>query len=125
MAKIRLEKDAPVMTKVCKGCGNTFETTAPRQWYCSEECRNKKQKARDKLKREQVLETRATLICFDGIFSGTKAICPVCGKEFVYTDRWVYKHKGLYCCSYTCMRKAEKSKKKKKEPSDEKWDGWV
>ena len=42
-------------------------------------------------------------------------ICPVCQKEFVTTDEWVYrcfsdtnKHQSVWFCSYGCKRKYEK-----------------
>ena len=39
---------------------------------------------------------------------GDIRICPVCGKEFLPTEEWVYKRAGKRLCSYTCMRKYDK-----------------
>ena len=49
--------------------------------------------------------------------------CAICGKDFIEAPLSVYKvkvnGKMLHCCSYTCMREAEKLKplrgKKKKD----------
>lgn len=38
----------------------------------------------------------------------TQLNCPICGKEFDYTEEWVYKKGPLRFCSWTCLRKDEK-----------------
>ena len=45
--------------------------------------------------------------------------CPICGKEFYITawDSWVYRIDHKYYCSWTCYRKAQKTKKVKKNES--------
>lgn len=46
--------------------------------------------------------------------------CPVCGKEFLMTEKWVYKFVGLkgekFClCSWKCFRVAEAMNESKKQ----------
>lgn len=40
--------------------------------------------------------------------------CKCCGKEFFPTAYHVYKKKGMYYCSWSCLRRAERSKPPKK-----------
>ena len=38
-------------------------------------------------------------------------ICPICGKKFYASMEWAYVHifkdQTLYCCTWTCLRKAQ------------------
>lgn len=38
---------------------------------------------------------------------GTERKCPVCGKEFYAIQEWAYRRKGVYFCSWGCLRKDE------------------
>ena len=45
--------------------------------------------------------------------------CPICGKTFLYNSQSVYKLPNresgmIYYCSYTCFRKEEKERERKK-----------
>lgn len=41
--------------------------------------------------------------------------CHICGKAFWATVEWSWKYNGAKLCSYSCMRKAEKQRVKRRE----------
>ena len=47
---------------------------------------------------------------------GYRHVCPICGREFWAMANWVYKvgyeHRPVYLCSWTCLQKKRKEKKK-------------
>ena len=43
----------------------------------------------------------------------TSRTCPICGKVFIPSHHWAYKHKGKYYCRYNCYSKAGGDEHKK------------
>ena len=46
-----------------------------------------------------------------------KQTCPVCGKEFWcdYPNQWIYKRKGSFICSWSCIREYDRKEAEKME----------
>lgn len=92
--------ERPVYEKVCKQCGKKFKTRTLSRVFCSENCGHKYeiQKHRecdDALRKTTVLDAQ-------GIRSGMRRICPVCGKEYTVDEAH-----GTWCyCSMFCVREA-------------------
>jgi len=43
-------------------------------------------------------------------FANQEKVCPICGKEFIARDEWVYKRNGRFYCSWHCYRDTSKKK---------------
>jgi len=44
---------------------------------------------------------------YAGIHYTGKCVCPMCGKQFLRTQHWIYVRKYTVCCSWTCYQKAK------------------
>lgn len=44
----------------------------------------------------------------DMVSLGRDCKCPICGKEFLSTDEWIYKRKNKRLCSYSCMNEYDR-----------------
>ena len=50
-------------------------------------------------------------------FSTLEKKCPVCGKDFIAREEWVFKrtnpksHWPIYICSYSCLKEFDKTHK--------------
>ena len=44
---------------------------------------------------------------YTGIHYTAQCTCPMCGKQFLRTQHWIYVRKYTVCCSWTCYQKAK------------------
>lgn len=116
------------MVKICKKCGNTFESLIGAKKYCSEECSKTAKKEQDKIKHTRYKSeniARVDLVCekCNENFKG-KIGQKFCSKKCSKNSR-LYKHKCIICenefsdktyhskyCSQSCKVKARKNKYK-------------